>query len=67
MDDIRLEALIGDALKRRGMSPSAFASVMRKLDDAAEKQAGDEDGGGWSYLSSHPDTAERIEAAERAQ
>lgn len=49
------------ALKRRGLSPSAFASAMRKL----EQSVGDvpED---WSYLSSHPQTAERIEAAERA-
>lgn len=59
------------ALKRRGKSPLAFASAMRKLDSAVrkiEREDGEEaSGSGWSYLSSHPDTAERIEAAERAQ
>ena len=55
------------ALKRRGLSPRAFASVMRKLDDAAAKASGEADDGDWSYLSSHPDTEERIKAAERAQ
>lgn len=61
------------ALKRRGKSPLAFASAMRKLDTAVrkiEKTEGADDEGegeGWSYLSSHPDTEERIEAAERAQ
>ena len=53
------------ALKRRGKSTLAFAAVMRKLDAAVEKiNDGDEDS--WSYLSSHPDTDERIEAARRA-
>jgi len=59
------------ALKRRGKSPLAFASAMRKLEGAVnqlEREQGDEgEGRGWSYLSSHPGTAERIEAAERTQ
>lgn len=59
------------ALKRRGKSPLAFASAMRKMDAAVKeierKEGEDEPGEGWSYLSSHPDTEERIRAAERAQ
>lgn len=53
-------------LKRRGKSPRAFAEAMRKL-EASTAGEDESDGDGWSYLSSHPDTAERIEAAERAQ
>jgi Zn-dependent protease with chaperone function len=53
-------------LKRRGKSPRAFAEAMRKL-EAATRDNEESDGSGWSYLSSHPDTAERIQAAERAQ
>lgn len=55
-------------LKRRGKSPRAFAEALRKLDAAtSEGDGADEpDRSGWSYLSSHPDTAERIKAAEQA-
>lgn len=49
------------ALRRRGLSPEAFASAMRKLSQASGANVDD-----WSYLSSHPAAAERIEAAERA-
>lgn len=52
-------------LRRRGKSPRAFAAVMRKLDDAVTP-ATDDEGESWSYLSSHPDTLERIAAAESA-
>lgn len=49
-------------LKRRGISPLAFASIMRRLlrhDPAAA-------GGAIGYLSTHPPTPERIRAAEDA-
>ncbi|MDH5824182.1 M48 family metallopeptidase [Luteimonas sp. RD2P54] len=48
-------------LGRRGISPRAFGRIMRRLagDDAAPA-------GAVGYLSTHPPTVERIEAAERA-
>lgn len=49
------------ALRRRGLSPGAFASAMRKLAQSTGDLPED-----WSYLSSHPQTSERISAAERA-
>ncbi|MFT3898427.1 MAG: M48 family metallopeptidase [Thermomonas sp.] len=50
-------------LRRRGKSPAAFARILRRLADthpegSAEGLAG--------YLSTHPSTRARIEAAERA-
>lgn len=54
------------ALKRRGKSTLAFAAVMRKLESAVNEINGDDGEDSWSYLSSHPDTEERIEAARRA-
>ena len=54
------------ALKRRGKSALAFAAVMGKLEAAVDKINDGEDDDTWSYLSSHPDTQERIEAAKRA-
>lgn len=49
-------------LKRRGRSPADFATVMTRLSEFhGEKQMG-----AISYLSTHPASAERIEAAKRA-
>ncbi len=48
-------------LKARGISPKAFASLMKKLQDETEKS-----GSSMQYFSSHPPTDERIAAAERA-
>lgn len=48
-------------LRARGISPSAFAGIMRRL--ASPTPAA---GAGAGYLSTHPPTPERIEAAERA-
>lgn len=49
-------------LKRRGRLPAAFATMMDRL----SKHHGESDLGPISYLSSHPASAERIEAANRA-
>jgi predicted Zn-dependent protease len=54
------------ALKRRGKSTLAFAAVMRKLEAAVHEIDAEDEDHTWSYLSSHPDTDERIEAAQRA-
>jgi Zn-dependent protease with chaperone function len=48
-------------LKRNGYSPAAFASIMERL--AAERHEGASD---FSYLSTHPLTAERIERARES-
>lgn len=52
-------------LKRHGVSPQAFADVMRRL----EKETGGakEEGPVLRYLGSHPATAERIRRAEEAR
>ena len=49
-------------LKRRGRSPEDFATAMSRL----SKHYGEKDMGAVSYLSTHPASAERIEAARRA-
>ncbi|MFY2763389.1 M48 family metallopeptidase [Arenimonas sp. MALMAid1274] len=49
-------------LKRRGQSPATFGTVMERL----SRHHGEKDMGAISYLSSHPASAERIEAARRA-
>ena len=49
-------------LKRRGRSPADFATVMSRLSRHYDEQ----DRGAISYLSTHPASAERIEAARRA-
>ena len=57
------DAYAFDLLSRRGQSPKAFASMMRRL------SAGIPDGleqGPVGYLSTHPPSPERIAAAERA-
>lgn len=52
-------------MKRHGVSPQAFADVMRRL----EKETGGrrEDGTVMRYLGSHPATADRIRRAEEAR
>jgi predicted Zn-dependent protease len=52
-------------MKRHGVSPQAFADVMRRL----EKQAGavNEDAKVVRYLGTHPATTERIRRAEEAR
>lgn len=49
-------------LKRRGISPKAFATVMRRL----LKRDPADGGGPIGYLSTHPPTPQRIKAAEAA-
>ncbi len=49
-------------LKRRGRSPADFATVMTRLSE----HHGEKDMGAITYLSTHPASAERIEAAKRA-
>ena len=51
-------------MKRHGVSPRAFAEVMRRL----EKELGDPhaDNAMARYLGTHPATAERIRHAEDA-
>lgn len=51
-----------DLLRERGRSPADFAAAMSRL----SKHYGEKDMGAVSYLSTHPASAERIEAAERA-
>jgi len=49
-------------LKQRGRSPADFAKAMSRL----SSHYGEQDQGAVSYLSTHPASAERIEAARRA-
>jgi Zn-dependent protease with chaperone function len=49
-------------LKQHGRSPNDFGTVMARL----AKHYGEQDMGAISYLSTHPASAERIEAAKRA-
>lgn len=49
-------------LEERGMSPAEFGKVMGRL----SKHYGESSDGAFTYLSTHPATAERIEAANRA-
>lgn len=49
-------------LKQRDRSPADFARVMRRLSE----HYGEKDVGAVSYLSTHPPSAERVEAAERS-
>lgn len=57
------DAYAFDLLRRRGQSPAAFASIMRRL--SAKMPKGLEEGP-VGYLSTHPPTPERIAEAERA-
>lgn len=50
-------------LRDQGRSPADFASIMRKL---AEEAGDDGHHGPVSYLSTHPPSADRIRAAEKA-
>ena len=52
-------------LKRHGVSPRAFASLMRRLEE--ETGGGGGDSRVLRYLSSHPATEERIRRAEEAR
>ena len=52
-------------LKRHGVSPQAFADLMRRLEK--EGPAPRDDGGVGRYLRSHPATADRIRRAEEAR
>jgi Zn-dependent protease with chaperone function len=56
------DAFAFDLLKQRERSPADFARVMRRL----SQHYGEKDFGAVSYLSTHPPSAERVEAAERA-
>lgn len=53
-----------DLLRRTGHSQQAFAAMMRRLAKVAPEG---EAGGAMGYLSTHPHSQERIEAAERAE
>ena len=57
------DAYAFDLLRRRGLSPQAFAAMMRRLSadvpDVLER-------GAMGYLSTHPPSPERIAEAERA-
>lgn len=57
------DAYAFDLLRRKGYSPNAFASMMRRLSQELPK--GMEEGAA-GYLSTHPPSPERIAAAERA-
>jgi Zn-dependent protease with chaperone function len=55
-------------LKAAGMSPADFADIMTRLEDYQKKHAGGATAGdkgerALDYLSTHPDTAQRIERA----
>ena len=52
-------------LKRHGVSPQAFADLMRRLEK--EDAGRDDNGAVGRYLGSHPATAERIRRAEEAR
>jgi Zn-dependent protease with chaperone function len=56
------DAFAFELLKRRGQSPEDFAAVMSRL----SKHYGESASGPVSYLSTHPASAERIEAAKAA-
>jgi predicted Zn-dependent protease len=56
------DAFAFDLLKRRGQSPESFATVMLRL----SRHHGNTKSGPTSYLSTHPSSAERIEAARKA-
>ena len=49
-------------LRRQGRSPADFAAIMQRLSD----HHGGQDIGPVSYLSTHPPSGERVEAARRA-
>ena len=51
-------------LVRKGQSPADFAEIMKRLSDS--HGGGDHESGPVGYLSTHPPSAERIEAARRA-
>ncbi|MBW8368308.1 MAG: M48 family metallopeptidase [Arenimonas sp.] len=51
-----------DLLRKRGRSPADFATAMSRL----SRHHGEQDLGAVSYLSTHPASAQRIEAANRA-
>ncbi|MCD9031591.1 M48 family metallopeptidase [Luteimonas sp. Y-2-2-4F] len=55
------DAYATDLLRSRGLPPQAFARIMRRL----SKDRPGLDDGPLGYLSTHPPTPERIEAAER--
>jgi hypothetical protein len=48
-------------LKQKGYSPGAFASIMERLAKKNEKEMG-----AYSYISTHPLTAERVQRAREA-
>jgi predicted Zn-dependent protease len=52
-------------MKRHGVSPQAFADLMRRLEN--ETGAARDDGAVMRYLGTHPATAERIRRAEEAR
>lgn len=52
-------------LRRHGQSPTAFADIMERLQQA-QPEAGDDDKGPMGYLSTHPSTPERVRAAHEA-
>lgn len=52
-----------DLLARRGIEPAAFSRIMRRL---SEQVPAEVEQGPMGWLSTHPPTPERIEAAERA-
>jgi predicted Zn-dependent protease len=49
-------------LARKGQSPGDFADIMKRLSDSH----GERDMGAVGYVSSHPPSQERIDAARRA-
>lgn len=62
------DAYAFDLLKRRGYSTEAFASMMEKLMLEERAKNGEaSDGGLWDYLSSHPPSQQRVDAARAAK
>lgn len=59
------DAFAFDLLRRRGRSPADFAAIMRKMSEHHGEDAEDASGP-ISYLSTHPPSADRILAAEKA-
>ena len=57
------DAYAFDLLRRHGQSPRAFAAMMRRLSAQVPEAL---ENGPMGYLSTHPPSPERIEAAERA-
>lgn len=52
-------------MRRAGMQPESLARILLRLEAAHREESPDSDSGesaAWSYISSHPPTAERIEA-----